>query len=420
MFYKVKLKLMFVIILSCLSVYVVAFGVSHQNNLKLMNENINQTLNVAYKADLQTSASDISLYKNTTVFLERNDEVLTYTDSYLKSDLDKICESIIKEANNKNRGRVTVDGLKIAYAKKTVYLNLETNYPFINYYDYIMNSHEYDEYIFLDYTDKFNSFVSYQESLLKAGLITFILIIAVAYFISSYVLIPVEKSYKREMQLLGDVTHELKTPVAIISSNIETIENKGDELVKNQKKWLKNIKSQTTRMNYLIKDLLNFSTYRNKTRKHNIASCDISRVLEKMVLSYEQYAYVNDIKIESSIDEEIEGPYLKEDMTKLFSIFIDNAIKYNKKKGYIKINLSENNKKIYFSIINSGIGIEPDKKEKIFDRFYRADYARTQENENSFGLGLSIAKSIVDFYKGTIIVKSEIDKETEFQVVLKK
>jgi len=385
-----------------------------------MNENINQTLNVAYKADLQTSASDISLYKNTTVFLERNDEVLTYTDSYLKSDLDKICESIIKEANNKNRGRVTVDGLKIAYAKKTVYLNLETNYPFINYYDYIMNSHEYDEYIFLDYTDKFNSFVSYQESLLKAGLITFILIIAVAYFISSYVLIPVEKSYKREMQLLGDVTHELKTPVAIISSNIETIENKGDELVKNQKKWLKNIKSQTTRMNYLIKDLLNFSTYRNKTRKHNIASCDISRVLEKMVLSYEQYAYVNDIKIESSIDEEIEGPYLKEDMTKLFSIFIDNAIKYNKKKGYIKINLSENNKKIYFSIINSGIGIEPDKKEKIFDRFYRADYARTQENENSFGLGLSIAKSIVDFYKGTIIVKSEIDKETEFQVVLKK
>jgi len=234
------------------------------------------------------------------------------------------------------------------------------------------------------------------------------------------VLLPVEKSYKREMQLLGDVTHELKTPVAIISSNIETIENKGDELVKNQKKWLKNIKSQTTRMNYLIKDLLNFSTYRNKTRKHNIASCDISRVLEKMVLSYEQYAYVNDIKIESSIDEEIEGPYLKEDMTKLFSIFIDNAIKYNKKKGYIKINLSENNKKIYFSIINSGIGIEPDKKEKIFDRFYRADYARTQENENSFGLGLSIAKSIVDFYKGTIIVKSEIDKETEFQVVLKK
>lgn len=232
-----------------------------------------------------------------------------------------------------------------------------------------------------------------------------------------------EKSKIDEMrkQFISDVSHELKTPIAIIASNVETIENKKDEMVKNQSKWLKNIKSQTERMQYLIKELLNFSSYRTKiNKKGTSSSCNLSRTLEKLILSYEELAYEKSITLDYNIQADIHYPCDKEDMNKLFSILIDNAIKYNKKKGYVKISLSEHNKKIEFSIKNSGHGIANENIDKIFDRFYRESYARTQENENSFGLGLSIAKTIVNFYKGDISVKSIIDAETEFEVVLNK
>lgn len=417
MFSKLRFRLASVILISCVLVFSISFFISNKLTKKSMNTSVKDSLNEVYKVDLVTSASDVSLYKTATVFLTYEDQILTFTDSYSADILEKICKAIIKD--DKNEGKINVGNLKIAYAKKQASLNLETDFE--DYFEYISGFKIYNEYIFVDYTDKYQSLLDSQQSLLFSGFFLVILLSIVSFFISYRLIVPVEKSYKRERQLLGDVSHELKTPVAIITSNLETIENKKEDLIINQDKWLKNIKTQTIRMQYLIKELLNFSSYRTKFDKNNNYSlCNLSRTLEKIILSYEELAYKKGIKIEYNIAENIEYNCSKEDINKLFSILIDNAIKYNKDKGYININLKEKSKKIVFSIKNSGHGIAPENINKIFDRFYRESYARTQENEISFGLGLSIAKSIVDYYKGQINVRSELEVETEFEIIFNK
>ncbi len=417
MFSKLRFRLASVILISCVLVFSVSFLISNKLTSKSMNTSVKDSLNEVYKVDLVTSASDVSLYKTATVFLTYEDQILTFTDSYSADILDKICKAIIKD--DKDEGKIKVGDLKIAYAKKKATLNLETD--FNDYFEYINGFKVYDEYIFVDYTDKYQSLLDSQQALLFSGFFLVALLSIVSFFISYKLIVPVEKSYKRERQLLGDVSHELKTPVAIITSNLETIENKKDDLVENQEKWLTNIKNQTIRMQYLIKELLNFSSHRTKfDKKNKYPACNLSRTLEKIILSYEELAYKKGIKIEYDIVENIEYNCSKEDINKLFSILIDNAIKYNNKKGYIKICLKEKSKKIFFSIKNSGHGIAPENINKIFDRFYRESYARTQENEISFGLGLSIAKSIVDYYKGQIVVRSELEVETEFEITFNK
>ena len=418
MFSKLKFRLASVILFSCVLVYCISFFFSYTKNKNSLDRNIETSLKEVYDVDLVTSASNVSLYHTATVFLFREGEIFTFTDSYSEKDLNDICNAIVEHSGKKKEGRLTVNGIKIAYMSKKTVLNLDSNFE--DYYDYIDSFLLYDEYIFVDYTDKYNSFIDAQKSMLLAGMIVLISLIVLSYFISSKLIVPIEQSYKREQRLLGDVSHELKTPVAIIASNVETIENKKDELVKDQTKWLKNIKSQTVRMQYLIKELLNFSSYRTKYQNQNLKSYNISRILEKLILSYEEIAYSKKVSIKYDIEPKIEYNCTQEDMNKLFSILIDNAIKYNIPKGYIEITLTKHNKKIIFNIKNSGRGIENDNIDKIFDRFYRESYARTQENENSFGLGLSIAKTIVDYYKGTISVKSEIDKETEFEIIFNK
>lgn len=417
MFSKLRFRLASVILISCVLVFSISFFISNKLTKKSMNTSVRDSLNEVYRVDLVTSASDVSLYKTATVFLTYEDQLLTFTDSYSADILEKICKAIIKD--DKNEGKINVGNLKIAYARKKASLNLETDYE--DYFEYISGFKIYDEYIFVDYTDKYQSLLDSQQALLFSGFFLVILLSIVSFFISYRLIVPVEKSYKRERQLLGDVSHELKTPVAIITSNLETIENKKEDLIINQDKWLKNIKNQTIRMQYLIKELLNFSSHRTKLDKKNkYPACNISRTLEKIILSYEELAYKKGIKIEYTIADNIEYNCSKEDINKLFSILIDNAIKYNKDKGYINISLKEKSKKIVFSIKNSGHGIAPENINKIFDRFYRESYARTQENEISFGLGLSIAKSIVDYYKGQIVVRSELEVETEFEITFNK
>lgn len=417
MFSKLRFRLASVILISCVLVFSISFFISNKLTKKSMNTSVRDSLNEVYRVDLVTSASDVSLYKTATVFLTYEDQLLTFTDSYSADILEKICKAIIKD--DKNEGKINVGNLKIAYARKKASLNLETDYE--DYFEYISGFKVYDEYIFVDYTDKYQSLLDSQQALLFSGFFLVILLSIVSFFISYRLIVPVEKSYKRERQLLGDVSHELKTPVAIITSNLETIENKKEDLIINQDKWLKNIKNQTIRMQYLIKELLNFSSHRTKLDKKNkYPACNISRTLEKIILSYEELAYKKGIKIEYTIADNIEYNCSKEDINKLFSILIDNAIKYNKDKGYINISLKEKSKKIVFSIKNSGHGIAPENINKIFDRFYRESYARTQENEISFGLGLSIAKSIVDYYKGQIVVRSELEVETEFEITFNK
>ena len=258
---------------------------------------------------------------------------------------------------------------------------------------------------------------SYQNSRITKYLITstimFVLLEVSAYLISTvltnWITRPVEESFEREKRFLADASHELKTPIAVIMASADAYENDKD------KKWITNIKSESDRMNKLVKDLLDLAKLENN-KEMVLNEENISKIVESSVLTFESLFYDQDIKLKYDIKENLKCKCNQDSIKELISILIDNAIKYSDKKGNVKINLYKDNNDIILEVINKGVAIKEEDKEKIFDRFYKVDSSRNRKS-NNYGLGLSIAKKIVELHNGTIEANSK-DGYTTFKVVL--
>ncbi len=249
------------------------------------------------------------------------------------------------------------------------------------------------------------------ESLSIMLVITFAGILVVIYFISLYfakkAVKPLELSFSKQKQFIMDATHELKTPLTIINANIEAINLNKHELVKDQTRWLSYIKTETTSMNKLITELLNSARFEEE--KINLELINISNVIKDYILTLEATIYEKNINLNLDIKENIEVISNEEKILQVLKILVDNAIKYNKEDGFINIRLIKEKKHINLIIENSGKKIGEDDIKYIFDRFYKIDKSRT---DNSFGLGLYIAKSIVTKLNGNISVTSSEEKTT--------
>ena len=140
-------------------------------------------------------------------------------------------------------------------------------------------------------------------------------------------------------------------------------------------------------------------------------------IVEKRALTFESLAYEKDITIETNIEEKINFMCHKESIDELVSILIDNAISHGKEKSNIRINLTSDRAEIKLEVINKGEAIAPDECEKIFERFYRNDKSHNRKS-GRYGLGLAIAKNIVNAHKGNIRAYSK-DGYTTFEVKFK-
>ena len=151
-------------------------------------------------------------------------------------------------------------------------------------------------------------------------------------------------------------------------------------------------------MNNLIIDLLDLA----KTENGNIdlSMCNLSKVVELSVLTFEGRAFEKNIKLDYNIEENINMKMNENMIKQVMEILLDNAIKHSKEKGKVEVSLKNNNG-IELIVINQGDPIPEGEEEKIFDRFYRADKSRNRD-ENRYGLGLAIAKNIITLHKGTI------------------
>ena len=229
--------------------------------------------------------------------------------------------------------------------------------------------------------------------------------------LSNIIVKPVEETIEKQKQFISDASHELKTPLAVIEANVDVLENKVGK-----SKWMEYIQSEITSMNKLINDLLFLAKTENIKTIRNKEQINISEEIKMVSSMFESVAYEKKVKINYNIQENIKVNVEKEDIKQIISILLDNAIKHTEKENNIYVELKKEKGINTIKIKNEGKPIPEEEQEKIFERFYRVDKSRNR-SEKRYGLGLAIAKTIIEKYNGKIEVKCN-DGITEFKVIL--
>lgn len=232
-------------------------------------------------------------------------------------------------------------------------------------------------------------------------------------------MVPLKQAYEKQRQFAADASHELRTPLAVVMASADLLEN--DPSIKSPflKQVIADVRDEVKKMTKLVSDLLLVARSDNKALKLKPSKFDLAEVIEQTARLMAPLAEQKHITIEA---EHLPRTVIHADESKLRQlvlIFIDNAVKYTPDGGKVKATLLPADKGwVKFAVSDTGIGIAPEDQEKIFDRFYRVDKARSREMGGN-GLGLAIAQELVGLYHGHINIKSTLGKGTTFTIALR-
>ena len=278
-------------------------------------------------------------------------------------------------------------------------------------YLYIPSKEETSIY-FLDYGPEHEMSMQLWRICLWVGLAGMLIILIPVIFLSHWIAKPVQLAFDRQKQFIADASHELKTPLTIITTNAEVLESTLPD-----NKWLNYILEQSGRMKILINSLLDLARLDSGNEKKAFQNFDLSKTVRNTALSFESLAYEYEKNYFRDIADGMSMYGNEENIKQLVTILLDNAFKYSDTKGCIKISLTQTAGKKQLIVHNTGKGIDRKDQKHIFERFYRIDSSRSRQS-GGYGLGLSIAESIVKSHKGQISVKSDGKSYTDFCVLL--
>lgn len=272
--------------------------------------------------------------------------------------------------------------------------------------------------IFMDVTAQRKILVNLTYTFFFVALI----MLGVIYMASSYFarrsIAPVKEAFEKQKQFIADASHELKTPLTVINTHADVLlQNGGGDLLGEQAKWINRIKSETDRMKKLTNDLLYLTEMDDSRSLPLHVPFNWSEAVESVVLSMEAVIFEKGLSLIYDIEPGLMVTGSSEQLKQVVMILLDNAVKYNIPQGVVRLRLQKNQGcHVQLVVSNTGTGISQEYEDKIFDRFYRVDPSRSRQN-GGYGLGLAIAKSIVEQHKGAIYAKSS-PQETDFFVVL--
>lgn len=271
--------------------------------------------------------------------------------------------------------------------------------------------------VFVNSLRKQDMLINRTNRTISTLILSLILVFLGSLFISKRALIPIKKAWEKQLAFTADASHELRTPLAVIQTNLELIMSNSDETIKSQEKWLENILSENKRMAKLVEDLLTLARSDSHEARLEKSRFMLDDLVKETMIPFMTYAKQEGKSLNTQVDSSIEFFGDRNRIKQLLVILIDNAFKYSPDNAQVSINLASKGKFVELTVCDNGVGIDKIHLDKIFDRFYRVDQARCR-NEGSLGLGLSIAKWIVDEHKGTISVKSTPGVGTEFIISL--
>ncbi len=307
---------------------------------------------------------------------------------------EAIVKSVFRE--NTSRGSISYRNYNLRYLK------VPKNYGFI--------------LVFLDKTPDNEILHNLIIISISVCAISLILVFIISLFIASISLRPIISAWKKQQNFVADASHELRTPLAVIPTNLDIVIGSPDDTIKSQHKWLKNIKLETGRMTRLIEDLLYLARSDSNRQQLNFSNFNLSSAVTQSIVPFEASAIKHEIQMTSHIESKINFTGDEGRIKQLMAILIHNAIKHTPAGKSIEINLCRIKGNIQITVQDTGEGIAPEHIDKIFDRFYKVDKVRSGNNGN-FGLGLSIAKSIVEEHRGAITVSSTPGEGSLFKVI---
>lgn len=402
---KIFYTLVLILTISILSVVSIFNIQNYLEQKKSIDNSLNVSLN---KRDRKIPPAKIKERNDIDNVENRN---IKFMDSVIYTVLLDDNDNILDVINHSNNGvsneKISELSIKILKDKK-----IKTRYIGCLYLsDYSYSYLKGDTLVIFDNSKIKKSLqLSLEISILIFSILEILIIIGSKY-LTSWLIKPVKESFDKQKQFIADASHELKTPLSVIVASSEAI-----DIDEKNSKWLKNIEYETSRMNLLISKLLSLAKSEQR-KKVRLVNNNLSKIVELLLLTFEGRAYEKNIKLNYDIEDNIFMLMDEDSIKELVEILLDNAIKHSKKKGTINLYLKKDGQ-IILLIENEGEAIPKGEEEKIFERFYRVDKARSGK-DNRYGLGLAIAKNIVLLHKGKIKASS-MDGITTFQVTFKK
>ena len=239
----------------------------------------------------------------------------------------------------------------------------------------------------------------------------------VGLFLSSLALRPVAAAWKQQRQFVADASHELKTPLTVILANTGIVLSHPTDTVSGQSKWLEYTQEEARQMKGLVEDLLFLAKSDGARQEFQPVSIDLSELIQGCLLPFEPVAFEANVRLESQVEPGLTITGDEAQLRRLVRILLDNGVKYAGTGGAVTLVLARQQDKLRLTVHNTGAPIPPEHLPHLFERFYRADAARDRA-QGGYGLGLAIAKAIVEHHRGKISVASSAEAGTSFTVLL--
>lgn len=252
-------------------------------------------------------------------------------------------------------------------------------------------------------------------ALSMVGIICALLSFGISFFMAHHAMLPIRRAWQQQKDFLADASHELRTPLAVIQTNLDIVKGNSNESVSSQNKWLDNIQEESCCMAKLVDSLLFLARSDAQQQLLDQQPFSLSTALRQAVSPFKATAKIKNLDLEVVADGQIDMCGDEARMKQVIGILVDNAIRHTPANGKVSVSLSRRKSEVLLAVTDTGEGIHPEHLNKIFDRFYQIDQARAKGNA---GLGLAIAKCIVEGHGGAISVASTPGAGTAFTVQL--
>ena len=394
MFRKLKLKFIGISTLSMMIVLFLVLGLVNIISYRNALINIFSTLEFVSKhSEENLDEADIKKIKNDritletmyearyiTVMIDSNNTMININNEHIAAINNDEIDSFVNNVTGieKERGIFTYDGLQYAY--------LKTKEPDGNV-----------KLTILDCTRTLSSARFFVKFSFYIGTLSILLLILLLSVFARKVVEPYVKNAEAQKQFITNASHELKTPLAVISANTEVI-----EMMSGKNEWTDSTINQVNRMSNLISQLVVLSRLEER-EDLVLTDVNMSEEVNKVMKDFTAVAETQGKKLEYSVADDVHVKADEKGIHELINILVDNAVKYCDKEGTITVSLHPKGKAACLTVSNDYIEGDGKDYKRFFDRFYRDDQSHNSEKQG-YGIGLSMADSLVRMFKGKINV----------------